>query len=193
MAGFRDNFEQATGGGGGVTDHGALTGLADDDHTQYHNDARGDSRYKLKQAQGAFAAVRSAGQLNIATVTFTKVECDAEEFDVSGWYDPTTNFRYTPQLAGYYAFTGAVQINPGVNGARVVAILYKNGTRYRDFGQFYGTGTAAIRASGPVAPVFANGTTDYFELWVWHDFGVGTSDIQAVDYGTFFTGYYLGT
>ena len=29
----------------GVSDHGALTGLADDDHTQYHNDARGDARY----------------------------------------------------------------------------------------------------------------------------------------------------
>jgi hypothetical protein len=29
----------------GVTDHGLLTGLADDDHTQYHNDARGDARY----------------------------------------------------------------------------------------------------------------------------------------------------
>jgi hypothetical protein len=27
-------------GGVGVTDHGALTGLADDDHSQYHNDAR---------------------------------------------------------------------------------------------------------------------------------------------------------
>jgi hypothetical protein len=34
-----------TGGGGGVTDHGALTGLADDDHPQYHTDARGDARY----------------------------------------------------------------------------------------------------------------------------------------------------
>lgn len=33
------------GGGGGVTDHGFLTGLADDDHTQYHNNARGDARY----------------------------------------------------------------------------------------------------------------------------------------------------
>lgn len=33
------------GGGGGVTDHGLLTGLADDDHTQYHNDLRGDARY----------------------------------------------------------------------------------------------------------------------------------------------------
>lgn len=32
-------------GGGGVTDHGLLTGLADDDHTQYHTDARGDARY----------------------------------------------------------------------------------------------------------------------------------------------------
>jgi len=34
-----------SGPGGGVTDHGALTGLADDDHTQYHNDERGDIRY----------------------------------------------------------------------------------------------------------------------------------------------------
>lgn len=31
--------------GGGVTDHGALTGLADDDHPQYLNNARGDARY----------------------------------------------------------------------------------------------------------------------------------------------------
>jgi hypothetical protein len=31
--------------GGGVTDHGALTGLADDDHTQYFNTTRGDARY----------------------------------------------------------------------------------------------------------------------------------------------------
>jgi hypothetical protein len=28
-------------------DHGLLTGLGDDDHAQYHNDARGDARYAL--------------------------------------------------------------------------------------------------------------------------------------------------
>lgn len=33
------------GAGGGSSDHGTLTGLADDDHAQYHNDARGDARY----------------------------------------------------------------------------------------------------------------------------------------------------
>lgn len=32
-----------SGGSGGVTDHGALTGLSDDDHTQYHNDTRADT------------------------------------------------------------------------------------------------------------------------------------------------------
>jgi hypothetical protein len=32
-------------GGGGTGDHGLLTGLGDDDHPHYHNDARGDARY----------------------------------------------------------------------------------------------------------------------------------------------------
>jgi hypothetical protein len=36
--------------GVGVSDHGALTGLGDDDHSQYHTDARGDARYEPKSA-----------------------------------------------------------------------------------------------------------------------------------------------
>lgn len=35
----------SSGGGGGTSDHGLLTGLGDDDHPHYHNDARGDARY----------------------------------------------------------------------------------------------------------------------------------------------------
>lgn len=33
---------------GGTIDHGALTGRTDDDHTQYHNNSRGDARYYKK-------------------------------------------------------------------------------------------------------------------------------------------------
>ena len=41
----------------GVTDHGLLTGLADDDHPQYLNDSRGDTRYYTKiVADTTFAA-----------------------------------------------------------------------------------------------------------------------------------------
>lgn len=32
----------------GGADHGGLAGLADDDHSTYHNDTRGDARYPLK-------------------------------------------------------------------------------------------------------------------------------------------------
>lgn len=44
-------------GGTGVTDHGALTGLADDDHPQYLTNARGDARY---DATGEAAAAQAA-------------------------------------------------------------------------------------------------------------------------------------
>lgn len=40
-----DALYEPLGSGGGVTDHGALSGLADDDHPQYHNNTRGDARY----------------------------------------------------------------------------------------------------------------------------------------------------
>lgn len=39
------SFEWITPNAAGVSDHGALVGLADDDHLQYHTDARGDTRY----------------------------------------------------------------------------------------------------------------------------------------------------
>jgi hypothetical protein len=38
---------------GAKADHGALTGLSDDDHTQYLNDVRGDARYTLIAHTGA--------------------------------------------------------------------------------------------------------------------------------------------
>lgn len=42
--------EQGETGPPGTTNHGELSGLGDDDHPQYHNDARGDARY-YTQAQ----------------------------------------------------------------------------------------------------------------------------------------------
>jgi hypothetical protein len=51
-----------SGAGGGASDHGALSGLGDDDHTQYLNTTRGDARYPLKTA-GSLAGVTSFSML----------------------------------------------------------------------------------------------------------------------------------
>ncbi len=48
-------LEKPAGGGGGVTDHGLLDGLADDDHPQYLTNDRGDERYLGKTAKAADA------------------------------------------------------------------------------------------------------------------------------------------
>lgn len=58
--------EISAGSSSGVTDHGALTGLSDDDHTQYLNQTRGDARYSQLghshsyEAAGAVAAHEAA-------------------------------------------------------------------------------------------------------------------------------------
>lgn len=46
--------------GSGVTDHGALTGLGDDDHPQYLNTARGDARYYTQTQLDVFLAAKAA-------------------------------------------------------------------------------------------------------------------------------------
>jgi len=56
-----ETLDPGAGVDGAVTDHGALTGLSDDDHAQYHNDARGDARYQLLDADlTAIAGLTSA-------------------------------------------------------------------------------------------------------------------------------------
>jgi len=56
--------------GGGVTDHGALTGLADDDHTQYLTNARGDARYQA--IIGTELKLRTA-ENDVVTITVVKI------------------------------------------------------------------------------------------------------------------------
>lgn len=55
--------------GGGVTDHGALTGLSDDDHSQYLNIARGDARYDALGAATTVGASSSAALIAHAADT----------------------------------------------------------------------------------------------------------------------------
>lgn len=54
---------------GAKADHGNLAGLADDDHSQYHNNTRGDTRYPNITSQAGAPASTPAkiGDLNIDT------------------------------------------------------------------------------------------------------------------------------
>lgn len=76
-------------------DHGSIGGLGDDDHTQYHNDARGDARYYQKSefvttsTAGAPIKLDGSGKIATAQLPFSVMTYE-------GMWNASTN---TPALA----------------------------------------------------------------------------------------------
>jgi hypothetical protein len=70
-----DSRQYLGGGGGGVTDHGALSGLADNDHPQYLTAAEGNAAYQPLDADlTAIAAANNGSVLAGATASFTTAD-----------------------------------------------------------------------------------------------------------------------
>jgi hypothetical protein len=68
-----------------TTDHGELTGLGDDDHTQYHNDTRGDARYYTKtQSDTNLSNHHAASSTDHDDRYYTETEIDDLITSVSG-------------------------------------------------------------------------------------------------------------
>ena len=64
-------IDNLPGGGGGVTDHGALTGLADDDHTQYS--LADGTRWTTTQTANRVPISNGTGNLVVSSVTDTEL------------------------------------------------------------------------------------------------------------------------
>lgn len=118
----------------------------------------------------AFSATRTSSNQSVTSATWTKVQCQTEEFDTASAYDNATNFRFTPQVAGYYQvsgnvyFTGTALTNSGVQ-------IYKNGSSFK-LGTTIPVPANTETGSSVSALIQMNGSTDYVELY---GFTAGTS------------------
>ena len=106
------------------------------------------------------AQYEGAGQ-SIGTGTATKLQFNTEISDSHGYYDPTTNFRFTPLIPGWYMVSCSAYIS-GAAASRAAVILYKNGAIYTYGQRSYTTNDGVYTVS---APVFFNGTTDFVEAY----------------------------
>ncbi len=110
----------------------------------------------------SFRATRS-GTFNPSGSTWSKIQLNGEDWDTNSNYDPTTNHRFTPTVAGYYQFNAHL-IATGSPGECYVAI-YKNGSN-ATYNVFIGSGTS--QWGGMISDIlYANGTTDYFEMYTY--------------------------
>jgi hypothetical protein len=81
----------------------------------------------ITSSQPSFSARISSDQ-TVSANTFTKMACATEDWDTDSKYDATTNYRFTPTVAGYYQF------NLGMRGSSdtiAIIALYKNGAIFK--------------------------------------------------------------
>ena len=112
---------------------------------------------------------RLDGSQTVTDNAVTKVNLNEEYFDTDNCFDHTTNYRFTPTVAGKYYFYGQIWMDSGVtanNLQQANIYIYKNGTslcasrldaRNTYTGRFNTKTTSFITS--------ANGTSDYFELY----------------------------
>jgi hypothetical protein len=114
----------------------------------------------------AFSAYQSTTQ-SVNSGTITKVQLQTEEFDTASAFDSTTNYRFTPQVAGYYQVNGNIGWN--ITSGQSVISIYKNGSRFKD-GSFNTGGTDGTQSVVSTL-IYLNGTTDYIEMYCYQNTG----------------------
>lgn len=135
----------------------------------------------------AFSAYKSGGNQTITSSTFTKVQLNTEEFDTNNSFDPTTNYRFTPTVAGYYQINGAVNGESSTGTlTRCLASIFKNGVELkRGSDTLISAGGAYLSVVTSI--VYLNGTTDYLELYAF--ITAGTTAVVAGNLAlTYFSG-----
>jgi len=124
----------------------------------------------LKTTQGFVHAKIATLYSGTGSVGTQKILFDTEVSDANNWYVPGATSRFTPLKAGKYAISVHIIIGKSETDLTQGNILiYKNGSSFgdaiiKDISDYAGA-DVRIEAFGTVI-VTANGSTDYFELFL---------------------------
>ncbi len=95
----------------------------------------------------------------------------AETFDTDNCFN-TSNYRFTPNLAGYYHVNATVVWNPTNNigsGWDAISILRKSGSEISRCAIFLDAQDWLTNVNADL--VYLNGSSDYLDVYVWHNRG----------------------
>jgi len=81
----------------------------------------------ITSSQPTFSGRISSTQ-SVSPSTFTKMAVATEDWDTDSKFDSSTNYRFTPTVAGYYMFRIGMRSNSTTTNG---IALYKNGSIYK--------------------------------------------------------------
>jgi len=140
------------------------------------------------QNRPAFAATAHTAT-GIGSGSYTKVQLQTEVTDADSTYDNSSNYRFTPAVAGKYFIYGMVAIGSGTgvnNAERLFVALYKNGSKYQQTAHDGRNNAYGDTFFGTVNAIIDLDADDYVELYAkFHDGGSAGSNNYYTDSTTF--------
>ena len=121
----------------------------------------------------AFAARNNSAQ-TITNSTTATMQFDTEYFDTDNCYN-TSNYRFTPNVAGIYLISSSVQIN-AINGIISLDIRL-NGTRYAN--QAINIGNNGLQTVANSVLVSLNGSSDYVDIGIFQNSGSNKDTVAS--------------
>jgi len=133
-----------------------------------------------------YVSVYRSTDQTISDATWTKIQFNSEVVDSAGAFDSSSNYRYTPQTAGWYF----VSLNLGIGNTadnsidKVIVQIYKNGsgitgaTGTRD----WDANAEGLNYNDQINTSFmvqCNGSSDYIEGFGYIDVTSGTPRFEA--------------
>jgi hypothetical protein len=150
---WNSNETAAAAAGGGVTDHGALSGLADDDHTQYFKDGSQDL------AGGAYQLSGFKGLQNVQTDSYTTVDSDLGKVIVMNKATGVTVTVHQGAAADFNCLViqkGAGQVTFAAGGTGAI----RNRSSHTKIAGQYGMASVYVESNAGTAPqVYIAGDT----------------------------------
>jgi hypothetical protein len=132
----------------------------------------------------AFRAYIDIGQA-ITSGSQQKVTFGTETFDTNNNFASST---FTPTVEGYYQLNATVRIAGTASTGEYMLVIWKNGAEYARGHNGSGTEIGASFYSLQVSDIaYANGTTDYFEIYIQQGSG-GNRDTTAGAFISYFSG-----
>ena len=130
----------------------------------------------------AFQAYMSARQ-TVSTATNTKINFNTETFDSNANYD-TSTYRFTPTVAGKYFIYASLASPTATDWDDNTLNIYKNGSILTSTSSFQ-TYNSAINTT---FIDIANGSSDYYEIFYYHNKGSNT-EVENAYYRSKFGAY----
>ncbi len=129
-----------------------------------------------------------SGNKTLSDASSTKIAFDSEDFDTDSCYDASSNYRFTPNVAGKYLIGTQIRMLSDGNStlATTNVMIYKNGSEHVNSPTNFRSNPINGQSYFLSDIVTFNGSSDYVEIYVNADVDSGGIIAAAGNTCTFY-------